>query len=310
MKNGLLSSRGRYWRSIFRNWQLYVFILPAFLYVIVFNYFPMYGILMAFKDYNMRLGITASPWADPLYKNFAKFFDGRMFFDVLVNTVTISAYAIVAGFPFPILLALMLNELKNKRFMKIVQNVTYAPYFISTVVIVGMIKLFFTGSGIINQLITSVGASPIMFLNQAGYFQHLYIWTGIWQSVGYNSIIYFASLSGVSPELHEAAVMDGASQLRRIWHINLPHIRPTIVIMLILSAAGIMNVGFEKIFLMQNSLNMTKSNVISTYVYIVGVTQRNFSLGSAVGLFNNVINLSMLLLVNWIANKVGDTSLF
>jgi putative aldouronate transport system permease protein len=270
----------------------------------------MYGILMAFKEYSMRRGITASPWANPIYKNFALFFEGRMFRDVLINTVTISMYAIIAGFPLPILLALMLNELKNKRFMKIIQNVTYAPYFISTVVIVGMIKLFFTGNGIINQLIAAIGAAPVMFLNQAGYFQHLYVWTGIWQTVGYNSIIYFASLSGVSPELHEAAVMDGASQLRRIWHINLPHIRPTIVILLILSAAGIMNVGFEKIFLMQNSLNMVKSNVISTYVFTVGVTQRNFSLGAAVGLFNNVINLAMLLLVNWIANKVGDTSLF
>ena len=270
----------------------------------------MYGILMAFKDYNMRAGITASPWADPILKNFAQFFEGRMFLDVLINTVTISAYYIIAGFPLPVLLALMLNELKNKRFMKVVQNVTYAPYFISVVVIVGMIKLFFTGNGIINIILSKIGVGPIMFLNQASYFQHLYIWTGIWQNVGYNSIIYFASLSGVSPELHEAAVMDGASQLRRIWHINLPHIRPTIVIMLILSAASIMNVGFEKIYLMQSSLNLSKSNVISTYVYTVGVTQRNFSLGSAVGLFNNVINLAMMLLVNWIANKVGDTSLF
>ena len=303
-------SRSRYWYGVFKNWQLYVFLLPAFVYVILFNYVPMYGVIMAFKNYSLRAGIIGSPWADPLLKNFKLFFDGRMFLDVLRNTVTISLYGLIAGFPFPIILALMLNEVKNKRYMKFVQNITYTPFFISTVVIVGMIKLFFTGSGIINSILKNFGAEPIMFLNQASYFPHMYIWSGIWQTVGYGSIIYFASLSGVPPELHEAAVIDGASRLRRIWHINMPHIRPTIVILLILDAGRIMNVGFEKIYLMQSSLNLAQSEVISTYIYKVGVTKSNFSLGAAVGLFNNVVNMALLIIVNWVAGKIGDTALF
>ena len=305
-----LNRRKRYWFSIFKNWQLYVFIAPALIYTIIFCYTPMYGIQLAFKDFSMRAGITHSPWADPILKNFKLFLDGRMFRDVLLNTITLSLYGMIAGFPLPIILALMLNELKSKRFMKAVQNVTYAPHFISTVVIVGMIKLFFTNSGIINQLLDRINLGPVPFLNQANYFPHMYVWSGIWQGLGYSSIIYFASLSGVPPELHEAAVIDGASRFQRIWHINLPHIRQTIVILLILSTASIMSVGFEKIYLMQSSLNLSRSEVISTYIYKVGVTKRNFSLGTAVGLFNNVINLALMMLVNWIAGKIGDTSLF
>jgi putative aldouronate transport system permease protein len=308
--NALLSRRKRYWLSVFKNWQLYVFIAPALIYIIIFSYVPMYGIMLAFKDFSMRAGITHSPWADPIFKNFKVFLEGRMFRDVLLNTVSLSLYGMIAGFPLPILLALMLNELKNKRFMKIVQNVTYAPHFISMVVIVGMIKLFFTSSGIINQLLNTINLPPVAFLNQASYFPHIYVWSGVWQGIGYSSIIYFASLASVPPELHEAAVIDGASRFKRIWHINLPHIRGTIVILLILSTANIMSVGFEKIYLMQSSLNLAKSEVISTYIYKVGVTQRNFSLGTAVGLFNNVINLALMMLVNWIASKIGDTSLF
>ena len=300
----------RYWRGVIKNWQLYVFLLPAFVYVLIFNYAPMYGVVMAFKQYSLRAGIWGSPWIDPIYKNFRLFFDGRMFADVLRNTVTLSLYGLIAGFPFPILLALMLNEVKSKRYMKFVQNVTYTPYFISTVVIVGMIRLFFTGTGIVNSIFARFGVAPVLFLNQAGYFPHMYIWSGIWQTVGYGSIIYFAALSGVPPELHEAAVIDGASRLRRIWHINLPHIRPTIVILLILDAGRIMNVGFEKIYLMQSSLNLAQSEVISTYIYKVGVTKQNFSIGAAVGLFNNVINMALLIIVNWVAGKIGETSLF
>jgi len=306
----LLSPRKRYWLSVFKNWQLYVFMAPALLYIIIFSYVPMYGILLAFKDFSMRAGITHSPWADPIFKSFKLFLDGRMFRDVLLNTVTLSLYGMIAGFPLPILLALMLNELKNKRFMKIIQNVTYAPHFISTVVIVGMIKLFFTSGGVVNQLLGMINIDPVSFLNQASYFPHMYIWSDIWQGIGYSSIIYFASLSSVPPELHEAAVIDGASRFKRIWYINLPHIQGTIVILLILSTANIMTIGFEKIYLMQSSLNLSKSEVISTYIYKVGITQRNFSLGTAVGLFNNVINLALMLLVNWIAGKIGDTSLF
>ena len=309
-QNTLLTPRKRNWFSVFKNWQLYIFLLPALIYILIFSYYPMYGIVMAFKDFSMRAGITASPWADPLFKHFQLFLDGRMFKDVLLNTLSLSLYGMIAGFPLPIILALMLNELKNKRFMKLVQNVTYAPHFISTVVIVGMIKLFFTNTGIINEFLGMINLGPVPFLNLADYFPHIYIWSGIWQGLGYSSIIYFAALSSVPPELHEAAVIDGASRFKRIWHINLPHIKQTIVILLILNTANIMTIGFEKIFLMQSSLNLSKSEVISTYIYKVGVTQRNFSMGTAVGLFNNVINLVLMLAVNWIASKVGETSLF
>jgi len=305
-----LSPSWRYWNGIFRNWQLYVFIAPAFLYVLIFSYFPMYGVQLAFKDLSLRAGITASPWANPVFKHFKDFFESYKFSNVIRNTLWINVYRLVAGFPFPIILAILLNELKSMRYRKLVQNVTYAPYFISTVVMVGVIKLFFAQRGIVNQLIALIGVSPVEFLNKGKMFSHLYVWTGIWQGVGYSSIIYFAALSGVSPELHEAAIMDGASRLRRIWHINLPHIRPTIIILLILECAYLMNVGFEKVHLMQNAINIQYSEVFATYVYQLLIKQRNYGLGSAVGLFQNVINIILMLSVNWIAGKVGETSLF
>lgn len=302
--------RKRYWRGILTNWQLYVFIAPAVVYMIIFNYMPLYGIQLAFKDFGLRQGIAGSPWATPLLKHFKMFLSSFKFIDIIRNTVSISLYSILAGFPFPILLAIMLNELRNKRFMKIVQNVTYAPHFISMVVMVGVLNLFFQNRGIVNQLLSLIGSGPIDFLMKPKYFPHLYVWSGIWQNVGYSSIIYFAALSGVSPELHEVATIDGASRLQRIWNINLPHLRPTIVILFILSTANVMSVGFEKIFLMQTPVNTSQSEVISTYVYKLGITQRNYSLASAVGLFNNVINLGIMLLVNLVASKVGETSLF
>jgi len=300
----------RYWYSVFKNWQLYLFIAPAILIVFVLSYMPLYGITMAFKNFSLRAGIMASPWADPLFQHFTFFFQGRMFATVVGNTVFISLYQMIAGFPFPIMLALMLNECNNKKFMKFVQNVTYAPNFISVVVIVGMLNLFFSRSGIANVLLGQIGIGPLNFLTTASAFPHLLVWSIIWQSVGFSSIIYFAVLSGVSPELHEAAVIDGASRIRRVWHINLPHLAPTIIILFILSSASIMNVGFERVFLMQNALNLTRSEVISTYIYKVSVLQRYWELGTAVGVFNNVINLAMMLMVNWIAKKFGETSLF
>ena len=308
--SGLLSPRQRYWYSVFKNWQLYVFIAPAFIYIIIFNYFPMYGVQLAFKDLSLRLGITRSPWADPVFKHFIQFWSGRKFFPVMWNTIYLNLYGLIAGFPFPIILALMLNELKSKKYMKLVQNVTYAPHFISVVVLVGVIKVFFQQTGIINQLLGLIGIEPVAFLMRGALFPHLYIWTGVWQGIGYSSIIYFAALSGVSPELHEAAIIDGASRMQRIWHINMPHIRPTVVILLILNTAYLMNVGFEKIFLMQSALNQQYSEVISTYIYKLGIQQRNYSLAGAVGLFQNVINIVIMLIVNWVAGRVSETSLF
>lgn len=304
------SPRRRYLNSIFRNWQLYVFIAPAFIYILIFNYFPMYGVQLAFKDLSLRAGITASPWANPVFKHFQDFFGSQKFWTVIRNTLTINIYGLLAGFPFPIILAILLNELKSMRYRKLVQNVTYAPYFISTVVLVGVLKLFFAHNGIINHLTALFGVAPVAFLNQGSLFSHLYVWSGIWQTMGYSSIIYFAALSGVSPELHEAAIVDGASRLRRIWHINLPHIRPTIIILLILNCAYLMNVGFEKIHLMQNTINIEYSEVFSTYVYQLLMKQRNYGLGAAVGLFQNIINIVIMLTVNIIAGRVGGTSLF
>lgn len=308
--NPLLSPRSRYWRSVFKNWQLYLFLVPATAFFIIFCYMPMYGILMAFKEFSLKLGVTASPWAKPLFKYFTQYFSSRMANVTIINTITISFYSLIAGFPFPIILALMLNEVKNVRYKKLVQNVTYAPYFISVIVLVGMINLFFSQTGVVNALLGKIGIKPTDWLTQSNDFIHLYVWTGVWQHVGFNSIIYFAALAGVSPELHEAAIIDGASRMKRMWHINLPHIRPTIVILLIMSAGGIMNVGFQKIYLMQTAINRDVSEVISTYTYQLGIHQLNFSMGSAIGLFNNVINLVMLLLVNWVAGKLSDSSLF
>jgi len=306
----LTNKRKRYLRSIIKNWQLYIFIAPAFLYILIFNYFPIYGVQLAFKEFSLRAGITGSPLANPFYKYFQIFLNSYTFQEIIYNTVSLSLYGIIAGFPLPIILAILLNELNNKRFMKIVQNVTYAPHFISVVVLVSMVNLFFSYTGLINQFVRFLGGSPVNFFMNPSYFPHLYIWSGIWANMGYSSIIYFASLSGVPPELHEAAIIDGASRLQRIWNINLPHIRPTIVILLILNTGSIMTIGFEKVFLMQSAVNLTRSEVISTYVYKLGIIQRSYSLGSAVGLFNNIINLVILLLVNWIAARISESSLF
>ena len=306
----ILDPRKKFWRSVTKRWRLYVFLAPAFLYFLIFNYFPLYGIQLAFKDFSMRAGINGSPWAVPLMRHFNMFLESFKFQEIFFNTLSLSLYGLIAGFPLPILLAVMLNELKNKRYMKIIQNVTYAPHFISVVVMVGMINLFLGYQGLLNQLVTLIGLPPQNLQMSAAPFPHIYIWSGIWQNVGYSSIIYFAALSGVSAELHEAAIIDGASRLRRIWHINLPHIRPTIVILLILNAGSIMNVGFDKIWLMQTGVNVAKSEIIATYVYKLGIQQRNFSLASAVGLFNNIINLIMLLIVNWVAARLNDSSLF
>ncbi|MDL2328063.1 ABC transporter permease subunit [Ruminococcaceae bacterium OttesenSCG-928-A11] len=307
-------NRNNRWRqakkNILKNWQLYIFILPAFLYFLIFAYVPMYGIQMAFKDFSPKLGITGSPWADPWYKHFLSFISAWNFKDIMLNTFTLALYRLVATFPIPIILALLINEVKNLKFKKLVQNVTYAPYFISMVVLVGMMDLLFAQNGIINQLIVMLGGESFNFLMNPSAFKHMYVWSDVWQKTGYSAVIYIAALAGVPNELHEAAMMDGASRLKRIWHINIPHILPTIIILLIMECGAVMNIGFEKIFLMQNDVNAMASEVISTYTYKLGILQRNYGLSAAVGLFNNLINLVLLLTVNTAARKVSDTSLF
>jgi putative aldouronate transport system permease protein len=294
-----------------KNWELYIFVLPAVIYLIIFNYFPMYGVIIAFKDFKPINGIVNSSWVG--LEHFIRFFTMNKFIVVFQNTITLSLYTLIAAFPFPIILALLLNSCPYNRFKKVVQVATYAPHFISIVVIVGMINVFFSPTyGLIGNLLRAIGLidGPYMILTNAKAFSHLYVWSGIWQSVGWNSIIYLGALSGIDPTLHESAVIDGANKLQRILHIDLPGIIPTIVILLILNFGRVMNVGFEKVFLMQNSMNLAKSEIINTYIYKMGIMSGQFSFASAIGLFNSVINFVLLISVNKIADILGENALW
>lgn len=298
-------------KQIWDNWQLYVLIFLPFVYVIVFHYLPMYGLLIAFKNYNLAKGIWGSEWAG--LSHFARFFGSYDFVLVLKNTLGLSLYNLGVGFPAPIILALSLNYLRNRRFKKLVQMVTYAPHFISVVVLVGIVvQLLSVHTGIINQMIEAITGKQINFLGEPLYFKSIYVWSGIWQQIGWGSIIYLAALSAIDPHLHEAAVMDGASKLQRIWHIDIAGIMPTIVVLLILDVGQIMNVGFQKVLLLQNQLNLEASEVIDTYVYKVGIISGipNYSYATAIGLFKSLIGLILIVSVNKIARKVSDTSLW
>lgn len=269
----------------------------------------MYGVQIAFKDFIATKGIWGSPWVG--FKHFERFFDSYFFWRLIGNTLGISLYELAVGFPIPILLALMINEVRLKGYRKFVQTVTYAPHFLSTVVIVGMLLMFLSPtSGLVNLAIQAFGGEPISFMTEPGWFKTIYVFSGVWQQMGWSSIIYLAALAGIDPQLHEAAKVDGATRLQRIWHVNLPGIRPTIVILLILNFGSLMGVGFEKVFLMQNSLNMEGSDVISTYVYRSGILGAQYSFSAAVGLFNSVVNFILLITVNRIARKVNQVSLW
>ena len=292
-----------------RQWQLYAFLLIPVALVIIFNYVPMYGITLAFKDYKIKQGILGSPWAGGKYFN--QFFSSPNFSLTLKNTLILSLYSLAAGFPMPILLALCLNEVKQQWFKKLVQMVSYAPYFISTVVMVGMlIQLMNVRTGFVNKLISAVGGTPVDFMAVPGLFRTIYVWSGIWQSMGYSAIIYIAALSNADPSLYEAAIIDGASRLQKIVHIDIPTIVPTITMLLIMSLGNVMSVGAEKVYLMQNNLNLLTSEIISTYVYKIGLISGQFSLSTAVGVFNSVINFILIVIVNAIAKRVGETSLW
>lgn len=296
-------------RYLKRNWQLYLFLLLPVVYFIVFKYIPMYGIQIAFKDYSPKLGFWRSSWVG--FDHFFRFFRSYYFNQVLVNTITISLYSLVLGFPMPIMLALMLNEVNERArvFKKAVQTITYAPHFISMVVMCSMISLFLSPTyGIVNKVIEMSGGEAIYFLGTPEMFKTIFVISGIWQNTGWASIIYIAALSGIDPALHQAAQIDGAGRLRRIWHINLPGITPTIVILLIMRCGSIMSVGFEKVFLLQNDLNRSASDVIATLVYRQGLILADFSFSTAVGLFNTLINLGLLFIVNYTARKLTETS--
>jgi ABC-type polysaccharide transport system permease subunit len=290
-------------------WQLYLLILVPVALVFIFNYIPMYGVLIAFKNYNVRLGVWGSKWVG--FKYFTQFFNTPVFWTVLRNTLVLSVLSLVISFPFPIILALSFNEIPNMRVKKALQTVTFAPHFISTVVVVSIVfQIFSYRYGVVNSVLNALGFSSVNFQGSNAFFRPAYIWSGIWQGAGYGSILYFAALSGVDQNLYDAALIDGANKFQRLWYIDVASIAPIIVLSLIMSAGGILGVGFEKVFLMQNPMNYRISEVISTYVYKVGLVQSQFEFSTAVGLFNSLVNMIILVIVNTVARKVNETSLF
>jgi len=298
-------------RNILKTWQLYVLFLPPLIYILLFKYVPMFGAVIAFKDFSVMKGMLGSDWVG--FKHFLRFFNSYEFWRLLRNTLSISFYTLLASFPFPILLALGLHYVQNQRFKKTVQMVTYAPYFISIVVLVGLMLQFLDPrTGAINIFMGWLGVEPINFMGQSSMFQSIYVWSHVWQNVGFACIIFLATLTGIDPALHEAAVIDGANKVQRIRHIDLPGIMPIAVILLILNTGQIMETGFEKILLMQNALNMQASEVIDTYVYKVGLVSQamNFSYATAIGLFKSVIGFILLIIVNQTAKKLKQESLW
>lgn len=299
-------------KKIADRWQLYLFMLFPIVLTLIFSYYPMFGIQLAFKRYVSSMGIWGSPFVG--LDQFTKFFNSYVFGRVLTNTLTLSFYGLIAGFPLPIIFALMLNAMKNQGYKRFIQTVTYIPHFISTVVMVGMIMQFVNPRigllGIIFKAITGVSAPDLLGDSMA--FPHLYVWSGIWQGLGWSSIIYLAALSSVDMELYEAARIDGANRFKQMIHIDFPSIIPTAIMLLILSAGSIMNVGFEKVFLMQNGLNLQTSEVISTYVYKVGLanTTTDFSYATAIGLFNSIVNLILIISVNTFSKRFSQQSLW
>jgi putative aldouronate transport system permease protein len=295
--------------NIMKNYQLYLLILPAITVTLIFHYFPIYGVQIAFRNFKSSLGILGSQWVGLKY--FIRFVTYLDFWRIVKNTLAISLYTL-ATFPCAVIFALLLNEVTRLRFKKTVQMITYAPHFISAVVIVALLRLFLAReNGLFNNISDNVlGSERVEFLNVAEYFSSIYVWSGVWQDLGWGSIIYLAALSGLSPELIEASKVDGANRFQIIWHISLPHLMPTIITMLILSTGTVLSVGFEKIYLMQTPLNLDSSNVISTYVYDMGIVNNQLSYSAAIGLFNNVINVIVIVLVNMVCKKVTNISLW
>ena len=301
-------------RELKLRWGLYLLLLPTLVYVLVFLYGPMGGILMAFEDYRAARGIFGSEFVG--LKHFERFLTDYNFKTIFSNTLIISFYSLLAGFPLPILFALFINTIKNKKLKNFIKTVSYAPHFISIVVIVAMLNLFFAPtSGVFTHLYNGVrellGMEPVGLgiMTDENAFYHLYVWSGIWQELGWNSIIYIAALSAISPELYEAAGIDGASRFQCIRYIDFPNILPTVVTLLILNTGNILSVGFEKAYLMQNNLNIQTSEIISTYVYKMGLNNAQYSFSTAIGLFNSIINLILLLIVNTVSKKITDVGI-
>lgn len=297
-------------RDFTKNWELYVFILPALIYIVLYCYIPMYGAQIAFKDFTIAKGIWGSKWVG--FKHFERFLSSPSYRNLIWNTLNLSLRLLLFGFPCPILFALLINELRTQsRYRKVVQTVSYAPHFISVVALVAMLNLFLCEkNGMFNNVLRMMGGTGYNFLGRGEWFPSIYVISGIWQDLGWNAIIYLSALAGVDPELHEAAMIDGANRFQRIVHINLPCILPTIVIMLILQCGNLMSVGFEKVFLMQTPLNLEWSEIISTFVYKMGLLYTQYSFSTAVGLFNSVVNFILLMSVNLLSRRLSEYSLW
>ena len=296
-------------RSFRLDWQLYLLILPTLIYLIIFNYIPMYGLQIAFQDYNPSKGFANSEWVG-LY-HFKKFFDSYQFWPVMRNTLVLGVYSLVAGFFPPIILALLLHNTASKKFKSLVQTISYAPHFISVVVMAGMIILMLSPSaGVINSVIVALGGTKVNFMSDPDLFPHIYVWSGVWQGTGWGSIIYLSALAGADPELYEAAKVDGANKLQRILHLDIATITPTAIIMLIMNCGSVLSSNTQKVLLLQNNLNTKTSEIIGTYVHKSGLLNMQYSYSSAIGLFQTIINIIMLVSVNKISSKVSETSLW
>ena len=302
-------ARTRFGRNIQRDWQLYVLLLPAIAFFVVFCYFPMYGIQIAFKNYKAALGIAGSPWVG--MKNFETFFSSYYCERLFANTFLLNFYGLLVGFPVPIILSILLNQLRSKRFKGFTQTVIYVPHFISTVVLAGMIYLFFSPTtGLVNRVIEATGGKAVYFMIEAGWFRPLFIGSDVWQNAGWNTILYLAALTSIDPSLYEAATIDGASRWDRIKHIDIPHLIPIATMMLILNCGSLLSSNTDKALLLQTSGNITTSDIIGVYVYNVGLGKARYSYTTAIGLCLNLINFVIVMLVNTVARKMGDTSLF
>lgn len=298
----------KFFYSVKKEKALWLLVLPGVVWYLIFAYGPMYGLIISFKDFSPFKGIAASPWVGFLW--FEQFFNSQFFWRLIRNTLLLNIYNIIFSFPVPILLALMINEIRHTWYKKTVQTISYLPHFISTVVIVGMVVNFVAPSGMVNTLIKALGGEAVNFMIKPEWFRTLYVSSGIWQTAGWSSIIYLAALSGIDPSLHEAAVVDGANKIKQLWHISIPGILPTIIIMLILSLGSILSVGYEKIILMYNSATYETGDVINTYVYRRGIINGEYSFGTAVGLFQSVINFIFILFANRLSRKISTISLW
>lgn len=311
MVNEERAKKARLGKAWYKNWQLYVLLLPGLILLLLFNYVPMYGIIIAFQDYVPAQGIWNSEFVG--LKHFTRFFESYYFKDLFVNTLRISFWSLVVNTPLPIILALLLNEVRIKWVKRTIQTISYAPYFVSVVVVCSMCFTFLNEDrGVVNMVLKMFGAEPKAFMESAAAFPWIYVISGVWQGTGWSAIIYIGTLSGIDPSLHEAAEIDGASRMQRIRHINIPHIMPVVTIMFILAVGNLLSIGFEKVYLLQTDLNRETSNIIATYVYelVFKSKYQDWSYSTAVGLFNTVINLVLLLSANFISKKVGGESLW